>query len=222
MSEQKSDKNTPDTKLITVSEVELKKMVEDAALSLMETLMAKQPSLAGFDTNVLGKVIGDAVADGMKKNTRPKVSIGQYLQRGFSIFHPNGPGKVLLRECYQNGSLVDPAKTHDEEIELLNRITHSGRYIDRLVEVFIEQNGSDDVVHIRFNNKSDAISELKGHISIPMKGKKSFFQAMLEEIVAAQEQEDKEMEVQEDMKREQRRRYFETKATKEARARAGV
>lgn len=196
-------KNDSET-LITISKAELKRMIEDAILDF-----AEKPRQAALDADVLGKVIGDAVATGMQKNTRPKVTIGQYLKTGHSSFHPKGPGPALLRRTFQNDAMCNPATLYDREVELLNRLTHSGRYIDRLVEVEIRPEGAEDVVYIRFNNRTpDQQIELKGHV-------KNFID-MLEQIVTAQEKEREEQEMRDDMAREQRRQYMERRAKQQA------
>lgn len=201
--------------LVMVSKSELTKMIEDAALKILETRLA-QTGNVGFDMSQLGEVIGNAVADGMRKNTRPKVTIGEYLRRGYSVFHPNGAKgmKHLTRQCFNNGALIQEATVHDTEIELLNRITHSGRYIGRNVNVWIEQTGSEDVVHVAFNNKPDGLSAIRDLVN-PL-GCKSFFEAMLKQIVAEQEEEDKEATIQEEMAREQRKAFLARKAAKES------
>ncbi len=93
----------------------------------------------------------------------------------------------MKRPYFQNGVKIEYASTYDKEIALLNRITHSGRYINRLVEVVVSQEGADDTVDIRFNNKTpDMQMELKGYCRN--------FVDMLEQIVDAQEMEDLEAE----------------------------
>jgi hypothetical protein len=87
----------------------------------------------------------------------------------------------LKREFWQNDTMVNGQNLFDREVELVNRITHSGRYYDRLVEVIT----SEDAVHIRYNNKTQEQKfTLKNH-----------FQGMvmlLEHVVKIQEAEDRE------------------------------
>lgn len=110
-----------------------------------------------------------------------KVTIGDYNPK--SVLHPDGIKNTpkLTRKCYQNGVELHEDTLKDSEIRLLNRITHSGRYIDRKVEVFLQQNGSTDDVHIRYNNKRDAMFELREFVRN--------FEDMLTQVIAGQEAE---------------------------------
>lgn len=134
---------------------------------------------SGFDMAAFGKIIGDAVASGQAKNMpKRKVTFGEYDPK--SAFHPSKKdAKHLTRACFQNGALLMEVTLHDREIELLNAITHSGRYIDRLIEVIIAANGSADEVHLRYNNKT--IDQKLDH-----KGKYRSLEDMLSQIVVAQ------------------------------------
>ncbi len=176
-------------------------------------------SLAPVDLGELGQVIGNAVASGMAASAPPRrMTIGEYIRRGkINQYHPDPKVKLkFTREYYQNGRLIEFATCFDREVELLNQITHSGRYIDRLVEVVVEQNGSEEAVDIRFSNKKDKAFELKG--------KARDFTDMLQQIVAAQAEERAEMEDEkaDRAERAERRRTFNSKATREAREKAGV
>lgn len=135
-----------------------------------------------------GAELGAAIAQGIASATPRKVSFGEYARRPDPAYHPMGKaGPQMKRPYFQNGRKLEYASTHDKEIALLNRLTHSGRYIDRLVEVVVSQDGADDVVDIRFSNKTpDMQIELKGHCRN--------FLDMLTQIVDAQEMEDLEAE----------------------------
>lgn len=134
-----------------------------------------------------GAELGAAIAQGIASATPRKVSFGEYARRPDPVYHPKGKTVAMKRPYYQNGSKLEYATTHDKEIEMLNRITHSGRYIERLVEVVVYQDGADDVVDIRFSNKTpDMQIELKGHCRNLLD--------MLTQIVDAQEMEDLEEE----------------------------
>lgn len=174
----------------------------------------KKDELAVVNTQELGDAIGRAVAEGIAASSPRKVTIGQFVAKG-----PFSPAGIKLkaklrRETWQNGSRCSAETLHGEEINLLNRITHGGRYIDRKVEVIIENEGSTDneVVHIRFNNKKDAYPELKAQCRD--------FKDMLRQVVEAQEAEDAEKE--EMVVRKQERHFGRGKATVEAREKAGV
>ena len=106
-------------------------------------------SLAPVDLSQLGA----AIAAGISQSQPPrKMTIGEYVRRGkINQYHPDPKVRLKFdREYYQNGRLIEFATTFDREVELLNQITHSGRYIDRLVEVVVIQNGSEEAVDIRF------------------------------------------------------------------------
>lgn len=135
-----------------------------------------------------GAELGAAIAQGIANATPRKVSFGEFARRPDPVYHPQGKaGPQMKRPYFQNGTKLEYANTHDAEIALLNRITHSGRYINRLVEVVVSQDGADDVVDIRFSNKTtDLQIELKGHCRN--------FLDMLQQIVDAQEMEDLEAE----------------------------
>ncbi len=137
----------------------------------------------------LGKAIADGIAAGAAASAPPrKITFGEYQRRPDPVYHPLGKqGPQMKRPYFQNGVKIEYASTYDKEIALLNRITHSGRYINRLVEVVVSQEGADDTVDIRFNNKTpDMQMELKGYCRN--------FVDMLEQIVDAQEMEDLEAE----------------------------
>jgi hypothetical protein len=172
---------------------------------------------APFDMNQLGQTIGNAVAAGMAVNAPPrKMTIGEYVRRGaINQNHPDPKVRLKFdREYYQSGRLIEFATTYDREVELLNQITHSGRYVNRLVEVVVVPNGSEEAVDIRFSNKPNFAFELKGHARN--------FTDMLGQIVAAQKLEREEMEDDKAERAERRRNFGAGKATREARERAGA
>lgn len=162
-----------------------------------------------------GQVIGDAVAKGIAANTRRKITQGEYNARGgHSPFHPDPKKRLKFNRVYsQNGRICELATTYDDEIELLNQITHSGRYIDRLVEVVVSQDGSEEVVDFRFSNKTQYAFELKG--------KAKDFTEILRQIVAAQTAERAEEEETRN-ERSNRRHFGNSKASQAARDKAGV
>lgn len=136
----------------------------------------------------MGAAIAKGVADGMAANAPiRKVTFGEYIRTGYNPFHPEGKAKMPkpARKFYQNGVELPLELTHDREIRLLNRITHSGRYIDRMVEVIFNTDSADESVNIRWNN-----AELNDRFE--MKGRARDFTDMLQQIVDAQEAEDRD------------------------------
>ncbi len=131
-----------------------------------------------------GIVIGEAVAKGIAANTRRKVTFGEYDPRTF-VQPDKRLTLKLKRNCYQNSGMLQPSQLSNEEIGLLNRITHSGRYIDRIIEVIVNADSSEETVDIRYNNKTmEQRFEIKGRFKN--------FADMLKQIVDVQEMEDLE------------------------------
>lgn len=203
--------NTDET--MTLTKAQVAQMIADAIAQV-------RPQTQPMDMAGLAKAIGESVAAGIAANTPPrKVSIGDYLRRGnTSPYHPKSNAETpRFRRMYsQNGFRIEHATTYDREIELLNSITHSGRYIDRLVEVVVAEDGSHETVDIRFNNKIDKVYELKG--------KAATFEIMLEQIVLAQSLERQEMEAQDSRATQRRQLSFgnKNKNVQDARSAAGV
>ena len=96
--------------------------------------------------------LGKSIADAINSTQRRKQPFGAYDPK--SSYHPN-KAKIpkLHRDFYQNGYRANPITLMDEEIHLLNRITHSGRYLNRVVEVRVDDSSAEEVVHINYNNK---------------------------------------------------------------------
>lgn len=178
--------------------------------STEQTTPEAQANLGTVNLSDLGKAMGDAVAAGIASGTRRKLTFGEYLARGGnSPFHPDPSKKLKMnREYYNNGRLVEFSTAKDAEIELLNQITHSGRYINRLVEVIVQQNGSEEAVNIVFSNKSQFAFELKGLARD--------FEDMLRQIVAAQKIEREEAEDEKADRAERRRQFGQGRATRDA------
>lgn len=146
-------------------------------------------------------LIGEAVAKGIAASSpKPKVTFGQYDPK--SQFHPDKKSQQKMnRKYFQNGAEFQHDVTYDEEIALLNRITHSGRYINRLVEVSVRDEGGDQVsVHINYSNKRDHMNVLIGNL-VTLPESKTKLQSMLAMIVEAQELEDLETEELEQARR---------------------
>lgn len=176
----------PPVQVVQVNLQELAGLVASVVSQAMTEVMAKAGNLQ-MDVDKLGQVMGQAVSDGIAKNTRPKLKIGDYIARGgHSAFHPKPRAEtpVLTRSCFQNGVLMQHPTLTDKEVTLLNRIDRSGRYINRLVEVRLIEEGPDAVLHVNFNCKTpDQVLELKGYIRN--------FEDILQQVVDAQAQDRK-------------------------------
>ena len=120
----------------------------------------------------------------------------------------------LDRPFFENGQKIQPYQLKNEEINEINKLHRSGRYLDRLVEVRLRNEGADEAVEVWFNNGSaDARFELKGHAKNATD--------MYQQINAAQVLEDAEDEERESRGKASpgRRHFGDSKASKEARER---
>ncbi len=219
MAEQKTTASAPQQTAPTATPLSLDPNLIAAIVAAVVQALPKSEA-AGIDYDKLGQVLGASVANGIAGSTRRKVTFGEYSRSGHSPFHPKpfDQTPILKRRCWQNGVWANPTTLTDNEIVLLNQITHGGRYIDRRVEVVMRQNGSQEEVEIRFKNKS--VDD-----QIAIKGYAKSFEDMLQQIVKVQKEEDAENEGYEQDRRDARaarRTFGENKATKEARERAGV
>jgi hypothetical protein len=165
------------------------------------------PPLPAIDMSVFASMIGAAVQQAQEQSNPKRVTFGKYIAK------KNAGRPKLTRDCYQNGRVIDAGVLSNEEINLLNKIDRTGRYIDRMVEVVVREEGADETVDIRFSNKTAAAFELKGRARN--------FEHILEQIVAAQVEERKEDEEKNDRK-VARRSFGDTKAFREAAAKAGA
>lgn len=156
-------------------------------------------SVTAGELAAFGKSIGDSIVQGMAANApRRKVTFGEYDPKTFA--QPNKRLTLRLnRDCFQNGGWMNPNSMNNAEIRLLNSITHSGRYIDRTVEVIIGQNGSEDEVHLRYKNKTIAQR-------LELAGKFRNLEDMLTQIVAAQAVEREQDDVDDRRRSSARRR----------------
>ena len=132
----------------------------------------------------LGADIGAAVAAGIAANTRKKVTFAEYDPK--TVWVPNKKTDLkLTRPYFQNGSKMEPTQLFQREKALLERITHSGRYINRLCEVIVTMDGSQESVNLRYHNKTaDQRFENARHWRD--------LTHMPEQVVEAQEREDTE------------------------------
>ena len=112
--------NTPPSDLVTLSRAQLAEMIAEALQARDEDEPTGPPP--GME---LAKAIGDAVAEGLAKNSPKKVSYGAYLKRP-TLNHPKGllsPKFTPGRTYFQNGRLVTYDNVNDTQVELLNAIT---------------------------------------------------------------------------------------------------
>lgn len=119
------------------------------------------------EASVVGEAIARGIAEGLKAVAPPrKVEFGEFDGKSpFDVTKDGSPKTKLTRDCFQNGAKMRPEMLFDEEIKLLNRIVRSGRYINRMVEVIVRDEGSDSVVELRYKNKTaDQRSELKTEV----------------------------------------------------------
>jgi hypothetical protein len=133
----------------------------------------------------LAAMIGQQVATAVTAAQPVKrMTFGEYQRRAKK-------GRLTLkRVCWNNGIMIQESVLTNREIELLNQITHTGRYVNRLVEVIVRDEGADEVVELRWNMKRDAQFELKGSARN--------FCDILEQIVAAQVEERAEAEAKDE------------------------
>lgn len=187
--------------------------------------------LAGLFASTSAASTAEAVALALAKLNRRKVTAGEYDPK--SSYHPSkAKRKFLTRVCLDNGTPINEDTLFDREVELLNQITRPGRYINRRVEVVIVEAGPDNTfVDIRRRNKTpDQRNELRAVVRT--------LGELLEKVV---DEQNKVLE-EEDLWREARagviakateerriakaagitRESFSSKATREAREKAGV
>lgn len=138
--------------------------------------------------------LGAQIAEGIAKAQRRAKTYGEYVATTGSYYHPDPNKKIALtRKCFQNGGEIMITNIYDEEAELLNRLTHSGRYLDRLVEVSIRDTGGDTAeVHLNYNNKIAGLNAIKEKLE-RRKSDKSTLMTILRMIVEEQEIEDLEV-----------------------------
>ncbi len=166
--------------------------------------------------------LGNAIADGITRTQpRRKVTNGEY--KCLSAQQPDKTkSHKLTRVCYQNGGFMPPTRMTNDEIDLLNQVHRSGRYINRMVEVIIGRDGSDDAVDFRYNDKSvDQRMENKSHWRS--------LKEMLEKIVEEQDALDAADEARSahpldtrPVQDTRRPSFGQSKATQAAREKAGV
>lgn len=202
--------DSPADELLTLTRAQVAAMIAEALQARDEDEPTGPPP--GME---LASAIGAAVAEGIAKNAPPKkVTYGAFLKRPTKN-HPLGLlSPKLSRTYFQNGHLIQYDSVNDEQVLLLNRITHSGRYLDRKVEVIVRDNGGDSQsVELRYKNNSiDDRMELKSLFKD--------FTDLVKQIVAAQDEERAEDEA--NPRRVVRRPFGSGKNTLAAEEAAGV
>ncbi len=196
------------TPALPTTQAELQKMIADAIAAASTGVQNEAIELDGitFDYDKFGEAIAKAIT----ATGRKKVTIGEYVAK-LKIGR-----SVLTRRTFQHGYLVQPVQLSNKEIDLLNQITHGGRYYDRLVEVLIAHDGPDEVVYINWNGATgDQRNEVKAYFRN--------FTECLEGIVAEQKKEDAEVEkAQPAMSENARRSFGNRKSTRDAEAAAAL
>jgi hypothetical protein len=113
-------------------------------------------TMADF-AKMLGAAVAQGVAQAMPAQPAQRMTFGQYMKR------LNAGRPKMRRPYFENGIHQEGLVLSNTEIDLLNQITRTGRYINRLVEVIVRQEGADEILEMRWNTKRDAIFELKGY-----------------------------------------------------------
>lgn len=182
---------------------------------MTDTDTTSTPALAApaVDLGAFSKMIGDAVAQGITAANPRKKSFGQYDKERKEKARKAGR-QELTRQCYQNGILLSEESLTNKEIECFNAIDRTGRYLDRFVEVIVRDLGSEEVVELRYPDKTNdhrnKFMRLAGTL-----------EHALELVVKAQKAEG-ELDGDIETRAIQRRHFGDSKASKEARARAAV
>jgi hypothetical protein len=122
------------------------------------------------NADIIGAAIAKGIADGLKATAPPrKIEFGEFngkspfdKKANSSGFYGPNEKPVLERASFQNGIRFREEYLTDVEIGLLNQVVRPGRYIERMVEVVIWDDGSEKAMDLRYKNKTpDQRSELK-------------------------------------------------------------
>lgn len=108
--------------------------------------------------------LSSAIAAGIASTAPKKVTAGQYEPH--TPWQPGSKRSAhkLKHTVYQNGYRVPVKRLTNQEIDNLNAISRPGRYINRMVEVVMWDEGGLVNLDIRYNNKThDQRSENKNH-----------------------------------------------------------
>jgi len=162
--------------LLSISPAELQMLIDEGVAAAMQDTSVK---VEGIDYERMGK----AFASGLASTTRRKVTIGEYVAK------MKVGRSVLRRRVFQNGYPVQVTFTSptNTEVDLLNQITHSGRYLNGVVDVVLANEGAEEVIHLSYNCAT---------IDQRMENKSLWngFDDLLAKIVAAQKEEDAEVD----------------------------
>jgi len=152
----------------------------DVASTPVAALLPGLP--AGIDPNaqftmaqfaqMLGQAVAQGVSQAMPARPAERMTFGQYQKR------LNAGRSKMRRPYFENGIHQEGLVLSNVEIDLLNQIDRTGRYINRMVECIVRSEGADEVLELRWNTKRDAMFELKGHARN--------FEDILRQIVEAQ------------------------------------
>lgn len=160
------------------------------------------------------ELTGAAIAAGLAANApKPKVTFGRYTELR------NAGKPKLKRATRQNGFWLEEDRLTKDEIHLLNQISHTGRYINRIVEVIVHDEGAEATVDLRYHDASadQRMANAKHWSDLT---------SLLTQIVDAQALENAEQQELDkeraDRKARAARSSFDSKATREAREKAGV
>jgi len=155
----------------------------------LEDLVKLMAAASGVQSERLMSMFSDAMranTDAILASQAPrKVGIGEYDPKTF-VQPVKALAHRLTRQCWQNGFPMDPEQLDNATIDALNQITRSGRYLDRLVEVIVREDGADETVELRYANRT---SDQRNAI----KGQAKSVGDMVQQIVAAQQAEDAEL-----------------------------
>jgi len=172
------------------------------------------PGLGGVSIEALtmfANIIGSAIAGSMQKmgpKRYKKAFTAEYDPKTWA--QPDQTKALKLnRPCFQNGCWMNPNSMNNAEIRALNSITHSGRYLNRLVEVSVRQNGSEDEVHLTYNSKTP-------DQRIMLKGEARNLAELLQKIVETQTEERAELDAIAEYQRVERMKVAQFRAQRSA------
>jgi hypothetical protein len=170
-----------------------------------------------FSMEQFAETLAGAMAKANAATLPPrKITAGEYARREVK----NRGGRKLRAglTVFQCGFMVTERQMSNTVIELVNGITHSGRYVDRLVEVVLRDELGEDVVDVRWPCKTpDQRNDLAKRVSGPHK---EIFENILQMIVDAQKAE-REDHADRDKKNDARRAFGSGRSTREAYERSG-
>lgn len=172
------------------------------------------PALTPDAMAAFAAMIGTGVQSALEAHRPSKVPFGRFDPK--TPFHPEKAKAPRFTRIYtQNGHDIAWETCHDEEVRMLNAITHSGRYLDRKVEVIVTSDGPDESVDVRWPCKTQ---DQRTAMATHPHGRS--FLTILQEVVRVQREEDAEDELERQTR--PRGTFGNNRNTREARERAGV